>query len=706
MIQLKYNYIIARYKNKSRGESKMKKFNPTFPNFPHMLHGSDYNPEQWRETPEIWDEDMRLMKKANCNEMTMGIFAWAEIEPEEDVYDFSVLDTMMDKVYENGGRVILATPSGARPHWLADKYPDALMVDPSGKRIHFKSRHNHCTTSKNYRNRVRIINEKLAECYNNHPALIGWHLSNEYGAGAGDCFCHCDLCIAKFREWLKDKYGTIDELNRAWWTRFWSQRYDDFSQIEPPYRDGMLNISGLKLDWKRFTSDNHLDFMKEEIKALRKYSDKPVTTNGMCIYPGLNYRKFAKELDFFSQDIYPQWHDGIEYTANNLGLICDYTRGLKQGKPFIVMESAPGNVASGVNFRKIKSPAQQALEAVKYIAHGSDSVMYFQWRKGRGGSEQFHGAVVDHYGKEDNRVFNTISKTGEILKKLDGVVGTGVKSDVAITFDTENWWAMGQVAPSPNDNGYRGTLGAYYGIFSRKNIQTDVITYDEDFSKYKVVVLTSAFIMNEELAEKIKKYVAGGGTVIATYLTGVDDENARCNLGGVPGFGLTEVFGLRVDEVDSFKDVNNPSFSNSVIYKDKEFELKGIAEVIVPSTAKPLAVYKNDFYAGSGAIFVNSYGKGKAYYVGVQNAASAERVISDTVIPECGLKPSTDIGFENGVCIRKREGDGENYYFVMNETPDEKKVTLDKAYKNVLTGETEEGEKVLSPCGFLILTDK
>ncbi len=683
----------------------MKKFSPTFPNFPHMLHGGDYNPEQWRETPEIWDEDMRLMKLANCNEMTMGIFAWAEIEPEEDVYDFSVLDTMMDKIYENGGRVILATPSGSRPRWLADKYPEVLSVNQYGRRLHYASRQNHCTTSPVYRNRVRIINEKLAERYNNHPALIGWHLSNEYGPGPQDRYCHCDKCAEKFRDWLKEKYGSIEQLNREWWTRFWGHRFDDFSQIEPPYFEtGMHNISGLNLDWKRFASDNHLDFMKEEIKAVRKYSDKPITTNGMSVFQGLNYRKFAKELDFFSQDIYPQWHEGIEKIAKNVAFICDYTRGLKQGKPFIVMESAPGNVASGLNIRKIKSPAQQALEAVKFIAHGSDSVMYFQWRKGRGGSEQYHGAVVDHYGKEDTRVFKTISKTGEMLAKLDGVVGTGVKSDVAVTFDTENWWSLGLLLASTYDSGYHSNALSLHSGFTQKNIQTDVITYDEDFSKYKVVVLTSAYLMNEELAQKIKDYVAQGGILIATYLTGVCEENARCNLGGVPGFGLTEVFGLRVDEVDRFSLVENPEFSNFVSYKDMEFELKGIAEIIVPSTAKPLAFYKKDFYAGTGALFVNNYGKGKAYYIGVQNGAFVKEFITD-IIHENNLKPATDIECESGVCIRKREGDGQAYYFVMNETSKEKKVKFDRPYKNVIDEEIVQGEKILPSCGFYILTE-
>lgn len=687
----------------------MDKFKPTFPDFPHFLHGGDYNPEQWRETPEIWDEDMRLMKLANCNEMTMGIFSWTELEPQEGVFDFSVLDTMMDKIYKNGGRVILATPSGARPHWLADKYPEVLRRNEDFEKEHFRTRHNHCPSSPVYREKVRIINEKLSERYANHPALIGWHLSNEYGVA-----CYCEKCAENFRIWLKNKYDTIDELNRRWWTRFWSHRYDSFDQIEPPMPNiGETCVHGLNLDWKRFASDITLDFMKEEIKAVRTHSNKPVTTNCMGFYQGLNYRDFAKELDFFSNDTYPFWGAGTKETAESVGFLSDYCRGMKQGQPFITMESAPGINIGGMSFKKVKSNGQQLLEAVKMVAHGSDSILYFQWRKGRGAWEKFHGAVVDHYGKEDTRVFKNVSAVGEILKKLDGVIGTGIKSDVAITYDIETLWALNGSAAmggwGDDYNGYHKTAAAFYSAFYQNNIQTDVIGYDEDFSKYKVVVLTVPYLMTGALAEKIKAYVKGGGIVISTHLTAVADSTDLCFLGGVPGEGLTELFGLRVDEVDSYQNPNvhgqYHNCKNAVSYGGKQFNLSGIAEIIVPDTAKALAHYTGDFYAGTGALFENSFGKGKAYYMGFEQDGEFQNAFIEKLIAELGLNAPMNIKHDNGICIRKREGSGENYYFVINETDEEKHITFDKSYQNILTGSTVDGMQTLPPCGFYILKD-
>ena len=684
----------------------MKNFGPTFPDFPHMLHGGDYNPDQWRETPEIWDEDMRLMKEANVNTMTMGIFSWCEIEPEEDVFDFSVIDTMMDKIYENGGRVILATPSASRPHWLAEKYPEVLRVDDYGRKEHYRSRHNFCASSEAYRKRIGIINRKLSERYANHPALLGWHISNEYGSALYDGFSYCDKCAAKFRQWLKEKYGTIEELNRQWWSRFWGQRYDSFDQIEVPYLEiGNQNLNALKLDWRRFGSDNILDFMKEEIKAIREYSNKPITTNCMAIYPGLNYRDFAKEVDFFSQDFYPEWNKGTKATATTLGLWSDYSRGMKDGKPFILMESAPGSAMFNLSFEKTKSSKQQALEAVKIVACGSDSVLYFQWRKGRGGLEKFHGAIVDHYGKSGTRAFKVISKTGEMLKKLDDVVGTGVHSDVAIMHDTDNWWGLGKFKRVHSDNGYMATIEAFYKAFSERNIQTDIIGPKTDFEKYKLVVIPSQYLMTEELADKIKNYVKNGGTVIATYLTAVTNINDRCNLGGVPGFGLTDVFGIRVDEVESYENNQNPRYDNFVSYKGKEYKLNGIAEGIEPNGAKMLAEYTNCFYISTGALYCNNYGNGKAYYMGFENEGEFQADFVEDIVNELKLAPSSSIKCDSGVCIRKREGDGKNFYFVMNETDEKKEITLDKNYKNMLNDEIMSGKYTLDDCGFYILTD-
>ncbi len=681
----------------------MKKFTPTFPDFPHMLHGGDYSPEQWRETPEIWDEDMRLMKLAHTNEMTMGIFSWAELEPEEGVYDFSVLDTLMDKIYQNGGRVILATPSGARPHWLSDKYPEVLRINVQGHKERFNRRHNHCATSPAYRERVRIINEKLAERYANHPALIGWHLSNEYGG-----FCYCDLCAEKFRTWLKEKYGTIDELNRRWWTRFWSHRYSSFAQIDPPAPViGEAFVQGLHLDWKRFNSDNIIDFVQNEISAVRKFSDKPITTNCMGFNPEINHRDLEKHLDFFSQDEYPLWANGTKVTAERLAFLLDYCRGIKHGQPFIMMESAPGIHVSAMRFKKTKTDRQQLLEAVKMISHGSDSVLYFQWRKGRGAHEKFHGAVVDHYGKEDTRVFKNVAKVGQMLEKMDDIVGSVVNSEVAITFDTPTRWALNGSADIGDwsDNGYHSTAFAFQSAFYRRNIPVDMVGYDVDFSKYKVVILTAPYMMEQALADKIKAYVENGGIVLSTFLTAVVNNDDLCHLGGTPALGLSEVFGLRVDEIDTYRPFDEDIATNSVAFRGESYALHGFAEHIVTKGATALAQYTDEEFPSDGAFFENTYGKGTAYYMAFQHD-TFQNAVADLLIETCGLTPPMDAEFENGIIIRRRDGKDKAFYFITNETEETKTVTLDKAYKNMLTGETISGTQTLTPCGFLILTDK
>jgi len=280
------------------------------PAFPHLVHGADYNPEQWADTPEVWDEDMRLMQAANANEMSVGIFSWSVLEPREGEYDFSFLDTVLDKVYAAGGRVILATPSGARPHWMADKYPEVLRVTPTRQRMSFSTRHNHCMTSPVYREKVREMNTRLAARYGHHPAVIAWHLSNEYG---GECYC--PLCCAAFRNFLRERYDNdIEAVNRAWWTAFWSHRYDSFEQIDPPTPLTDTSIHGLNLDWKRFVTHQTRDFMEAEIAAVRTGNpDIPVTTNLMTGYYGLDYHKLSVPLDFVSWDSYPDWHSPEHY---------------------------------------------------------------------------------------------------------------------------------------------------------------------------------------------------------------------------------------------------------------------------------------------------------------------------------------------------------------------------------------------------------
>jgi beta-galactosidase len=434
----------------------MQKYPPVVKGFPHMLHGADYNPEQWRDTKEIWREDMRLAKFARMNSLSVGIFAWAALEPEEGKYDFAWLDEVLGMMAENGMIAVLATPSGARPPWLARKYPEVLRVDADRQKRLFGGRHNHCFTSPVYREKVRQINTRLAERYKGHPALGVWHVSNEY---SGEC--HCELCRQAFREWLRARYGSLHALNRAWWSAFWSHTYTDWEQIDPPSPKGEYETNGLLLDWKRFVTHQTVDFLKAEMEPLRRIAPGvPCTSNMMGFFDGFDYYRMAEELDVISWDNYPVWRgdEGDAAVAVRASLAHDIFRGLKDGRPFMMMESTP-SVVNWQAVNKLRRPGAAALQGLQAVAHGSDTVQYFQFRKSRGSFEKFHGAVVDHEGSENTRVFKEVAATGEILSRLDAVVGTVRKAAVALIYDVENGWALREAKGyRQENNGYVETL--------------------------------------------------------------------------------------------------------------------------------------------------------------------------------------------------------------------------------------------------------
>ena len=306
---------------------------------PFLGHGGDYNPDQWRHIPGTLDEDIRLMKLAGCNLMSVGIFSWAALEPEEGHYDFDWLEDVLNRFAENGIYAFLATPSGARPAWMSARYPEVLRVRPDGGRNLHGERHNHCFTSPVYREFVRKINTALAERFGRHPAVVGWHVSNEYNGE-----CHCELCQAAFRDFLKETYGTLDNLNHAWWTGFWAKTYTDWSQLHSPTPIGETSIHGLNLSWRRFVTRQTIDFMRAEIAPIRALAPElPVTTN-LHAYYGLDYFRFGDVLDFASYDCYPCWngHDD-ETEAVEAAFHYDMTRCICK-KPWALMESTPSQV--------------------------------------------------------------------------------------------------------------------------------------------------------------------------------------------------------------------------------------------------------------------------------------------------------------------------------------------------------------------------
>ena len=694
-------------------------FGPISAKNPHMLHGGDYNPDQWLHMPHVLTDDLRLMKLAGCNAMSVGIFAWAALEPQDGEYTFDWMDSILDRLYENGVYTILATPSGARPAWMAQKYPDVLRVGPNRQRNLFGRRHNHCYTSPEYRRKVLAMNTRLAERYGSHPGVLLWHLSNEYGGE-----CHCELCQEAFRGWLKSRYSNdLDDLNRKWWGEFWSHSYTDWSQIQSPAPHGEGAVHAHNLDWRRFVTDQTVDFMRAEIAPLKAVNPElPVTTNLMGTYYTLNYWKLAPYLDIVSWDSYPSWHGSGEISnprgnwdaegrdwrlASDIAFAHDLNRSLKGGKPFMLMESTP-SMTNWQDVSKKKRPGMHALSSLQAIAHGSDTVQYFQWRKSRGSSEKFHGAVVDHVGHENTRVFGDVKEVGELLSRLDEVVGTGIEARAAVIFDWENRWAMDDAQGPRNTGGstYERICKDHYYQLWRRGIAADVVDMDADLSGYKLVIAPMLYMVREGVGQRVPEFVAKGGRFVATYWSGIVDESDLCFLGGFPG-PLREVLGIWSEEIDALY----PGETNSVVPVDgnplglvSEYEARELCDLIHTEEATVLAVYGADFYKGRPALTVNEFGKGKAYYVASRNSEEFLDDLYGSVCNEIDLTGPLDSEPPEGVSVSCRQDQTNEFVFVMNFKPDALVVNVGEGdFVDLLTGRNVGPAVELDPYGVAVL---
>lgn len=659
-----------------------------------FLHGGDYNPDQWRWRPGTLDEDIEMMKAAHVNVVSMGMFSWSAIEPQEGVYDFSWLDEAIDKLYDNGILVFLSTPSGARPAWLAKKYPEVLRTDKFQVKQVFGERHNHCFTSPIYRAKVKEINQKLAERYKDHPGVVLWHISNEY---EGEC--HCNLCQEAFREWLKNKYKDLDALNRAWWTGFWGHTFTEWDEIHSPTPIGDWSLDGLNLDWRRFVTDQTVDFYRMEVEAVREITpDRPVTTN-FHDFPnpseGLNYWKFAPYLDIVSWDNYPYWHnetnsDAVEGARRDF--IHDINRSLL-GKPFLLLESCPG-ATNWQEVSRLPKPGVIALQSMQAVAHGADSVQYFQIRKSLGASEKFHGALIDHYPSKDVRVFKEIQGLGEDLSKLDELIGANVDAKVAIIYDWENRWAIDNIQ-GLNENRkeyFKMCINHYFPLWS-KGIGVDAIDMEQDLDKYDVLIAPLLYMVSEDLAERIKEFVARGGTFITGPFTGVVDEDQLAYMNGRPG-ALREIAGIWAEETDSLYD----SQFNKIVKagEGKSYKAKWFSDLLHLEGAEALYEYGEEFYAGSPAVTVNSYGEGKVYYF----ATVMEQDFYDDFYKEFINENMESLAIElpDGVGASVRENSEYKFIFIANHNNGEVEFNLaEDAYDVLAEQELAKGTSIEMP---------
>lgn len=677
--------------------SEIKKFPPVCPDQPYFLHGGDYNPDQWLDRPDILEEDVRLMKLAHINSASVAIFAWKALEPEEGVYRWEWLDETLDRLWENGVSVILATPSGARPDWMDRDHPEVLRMNEHRVRNLHGGRHNHCYTSPYYRSKVQQMNRLLAERYGQHPAVKMWHVSNEYGGE-----CHCPVCQQAFRDWLRQKYKTIDQLNHQWWTAFWSHSYSSFDEIESPAPHGETSVTGLDLDWKRFVTYQTAEFIKAEIQPLKEITPNlPVTINMMELFEGLDYWKLAPLVDVISWDSYPFWHSdqmSLLKMAVKTAFNHDLFRSLKK-KPFMLMESTP-SLVNWAPVNKLKRPGMHALSSIQAVAHGSDSVQYFQWRKGRGGAEKLHGAVIDHCGHENTRVFHDVAALGSLLEKLTPIAGSCVEPDVAILFDWDNRWAIDKIQGLSHNRNYAQTCMQHYSAFWKLGIPCDIIDMDQPLDSYKLVVAPMLYMLKPGVADRMKDFVRKGGQLVLTYLSGYVNENDLCFLGGFPGDGMQQLCGVWAEEIDSLY----PSDQNGLQTENGCFAVVDYCERIHPlEGCQVIGEYTSDFYAGEPALTCNRYGNGKCWYIACRTGEDFLDTFYRQLAEELSLLPGWIGSLPEGVSVQPRGADGKTWLFFMNFSENPQSVALYQEMVDMADGSVHRDILHLPPFGVRVL---
>ncbi len=664
--------------------------------FPEMiLYGADYNPEQWPES--IWLDDMRLMKLASVNMVSINIFSWAALEPAPDHYYFDRLDRIMDMLAEHGIAADLATATASPPTWMSSLYPDMLPVTRDGKRLSHGSRQHYCPNSADYRRKSAELVRHLAERYHAHPALAMWHVNNEYGCHASCCYC--DACAAAFRVWLQKRYQSLESLNIAWGTDFWSQRYYDWRDVLPPRITPAQNNPGQCLDYQRFMSDSLLACYLTEAAILREITPTiPITTNFMVAFKPVDYFSWAPHLDIISIDTYPANTTPAWETA----LTHDLMRSLKGGQPHLVMEQSPSQV-NWMPQNPHKRPGRMRLQSHQAIAHGADGVMFFQWRQSQAGAEKFHSAVVPHEGSEHGRIFQQAAQLGEELKRLSaGVTGARVPAQAAIIMDWQNWWAV-EYLPGPSDRlHYWEQIKTYYRLLHALNIPVDIVPADSDLGGYRLVVAPLLYLLRPGVAQKLEQFVERGGTLLVTFFSGIVDQNDRIALGGYPA-ELRRLLGIHIEEFDPW----TREMSSEIVISEES--LKGSypctlwGEVIHLEGARALGVFARDYYANGPALTVHKFGKGQAYYLATQASDELIKGLMHHLSREAGVSPvlETPAGVE---ATRRVHADGRVVYFLLNHNDMPEVVDLPVGrFTELLSGKEIEGQVEIAARDVVVL---
>ncbi|MDR0443394.1 MAG: beta-galactosidase [Treponema sp.] len=662
-----------------------------------VLYGGDYNPEQWPR--ETWAEDMRLLKLAGVDVVTINVFSWAALQPSENEYNFSTLDAIIETVTAAGMKICLATGTATHPAWMARKYPEVLRVNTDGSKRKFGDRQNSCPNSPVYRKYSASLARKLAERYGKLENIVAWHISNEYGG-----YCYCNNCENAFRKWTEKRYKTIAALNEAWNTSFWGHTYYDWNDIVAPshlggeWQHNRTSCQIQSIDYRRFYSDSLLDCYLAEADVLREVTPNiPVTTNLMGFFWELDYQKWGKHMDFISWDSYPWPGSTYARTAMAHALM----RGCGEGKPFCLMEQTP-SVTNWQPYNALKRPGIMRLWSYQAVAHGSDTVMFFQMRRSRGCCEKFHGAIIDHCGHENTRVFRETAAMGNELKKLgDAFLDSRLESETAILFDWDNWWATHLSAGPTIDMNYPEETFRFYDALARRNISADVIGVDTPLDSYKILFAPVLYMVKPGYREKLETFVRNGGTLVTGFFSGMTDERDLVSL-AYPG-ELRSLCGIWVEETDALP----PGKINGFVIKDSPlagtWKAELLCDIIHPEGAQTVAAYESDFYAGTPALCRNNFGKGQVWYFGARVESSLIDKFCAMLCDERGIKPvfPPQDGIEG---VRRVKGEQE-FIFVLNHNTVDTGVTVPFACRDLLTDrDYKAGEHYTLPvAGVLIL---
>ena len=672
----------------------------TQPMFDSFLFGGDWNPEQWPE--ETWEHDIEMLEHAHINEATINVFSWTLLQRDEETYDFTTLDKIVDLLVRHDFNIVLATGTAALPAWLVRTHPETIRSTFDGRHRVFGGRHNFCPNSPVFRRLSGELAGRIAERYAGTPGLKAWHIGNEYGGGGG--LCYCDICAEAFRGWLRAKYGTIEALNRAWCANFWSHTIVDWADVVPPVEmgDGIGSdwdlrksvISGLMMDYRRFQNDSQLACFINERDAVREHDTAtPITTNLMGPFKDLDYFAWGREMDVVSWDNYP----GMGMPSSRVALNHDLMRGVGGGKPFMLMEQTP-NQQNWFPFCKVKRPGEVAALSWQAVAHGADTVQFFQMRQSIGGCERFHGAVIAHDGTEDSRVFRETAALGEGLAKVaPAIMGSEVRARVAVMFDWDSYWSLeGCVGPTAGF-AYPEEVHRFYRAFNKRNIAVDVIastTSADRLAQYAIVVAPAMIVVKPGVADAIDTYVRGGGRFVTGYMAGIHDEHDLVVPGGYPG-PFRAMAGVWAEEIDALA----PGETIPVVF-DGAVAAAGavdgadgaadgadgaadgvvaagevVASIMHLEGARALATYGGDgFYAGTPALTVNEVGDGRVYYVGTPLDETGMDAFAEPLIADAGLTP---IVTPDGVEIAFRHADdGRTFAIMLNMTADAQHVVL------------------------------